>query len=240
MKQLTFYISIALVVVVASCKKDDDKKDDGSGSETNPIAVAGSGVYDMDSNFYQTAIIVNSGEWMTSNLKTAHFANGDTIMSGRNLDDISAMSQPSFFFYSAGDSATSMNRYGRLYTWYVVNDPRGLCPTGWHVASHNDWDTLKKYLGGQEVAGGKLKGSSYWSSPNTGADNTSMFNALPAGFRTPAEVYAEVSKTAIFWTMSQDTADRAWSMYVKYNYPSLFQAPNEKNNAYSVRCIRDQ
>lgn len=228
-----------LFLIIISCKKDDKKKIDDGGLTGLPVAVSGGGMYDYDSNYYSTTIITYAGEWTTSNLKTAHFSNGDTIYSGRNLDDISAMSQPKFFFYVNNDSLSSMKKYGRLYTFYVIDDARNVCPAGWHVPTKNDWDTLKKYLGGQEVAGGKLKSTGSWTSPNAGADNSTYFAAIPAGFREPEEVYAEVGKTAIFWTPSPDTANRAWAYYVKYNYPSLFQAPFEKNKAFSVRCKRD-
>lgn len=234
MKKIFLLCLIGLAI--AACKKDDKKDDDDTPIDTPPIAEEGAGVYDIDSNFYETTIIAHSGEWMASNLKACHFSNGDTIMSGRNLDDISGMSEPNFFFYPGGDSA-KLNTYGRLYTYYVVDDPRGLCPTGWHVATKAEWDTLKLYLGGQEVAGGKLKGSSLWASPNTGADNETLFNALPAGFREPDESYIDLTKTAIFWTSSSDGL--GWSMYVKYNYPTLFQAGNDMKKAFSVRCKRN-
>ncbi len=223
-------------LTLMACDKDKDKDKDEGGTDTAPLAEEGSGVYDIDSNKYATTIIAHSGEWMASNLKACHYSNGDTIMSGRNLDDISGMAEPAFFFYSNGDSS-KLNTYGRLYTYYVVDDPRGLCPTGWHVPSKAEWDTLKKYLGGQEVAGGKLKGTSLWNSPNDGADNETLFNAIPAGFREPDETYLEVGKTAIFWTSS--AGELGWSMYLRYNYPTLFQGIYDQKKAFSVRCKRN-
>ncbi|MGV3632305.1 MAG: fibrobacter succinogenes major paralogous domain-containing protein [Bacteroidota bacterium] len=234
MKQI-FLLSL-LALSIAACNKDKDKDDDDTTEETIPVAEEGGGVYDIDSNHYATTVITHSGEWMASNLKACHYSNGDTIMSGRNLDDITGMPQPKFFFYPSGDSA-KLKTYGRLYTYYVVEDPRGLCPTGWHVPGKDEWDTLKKYLGGQEVAGGKLKGTSLWVSPNEGADNETLFNAIPAGFREPDESYIDFGKTAIFWTSSSDIL--GWSFYVKYNYPTLFQAGNDKSEAFSVRCKRN-
>ncbi|MCE3296039.1 MAG: hypothetical protein K0R65_1753 [Crocinitomicaceae bacterium] len=234
MKKIFLFALIGLSI--AACKKDDDKDDDPAEPETVPIATEGGGVYDIDSNYYATTVITHSGEWMAANLKAYHYSNGDSIMSGRNLDDITGMSEPKYFFYPGGDSLKA-NTYGRLYTYYVVDDPRGLCPTGWHVATKPEWDTLKKYLGGQEVAGGKLKGTTLWSSPNDGADNSTLFNALPAGFREPDETYIDLTKTAIFWTSTGE--ELGWSMYIKYNYPTLFQATNDKNEAFSVRCKRN-
>lgn len=226
-----------IVLVVFSCKKKN-KNDDPVVVTPEPIAENGAGVYDIDSNFYHTTFIYNCGEWTSENLKVCHYNNGDTIFSGRNLDDISGAGQPSYFFYTSGDSVGSMKKYGRLYTEYVVEDWRGLCPAGWHIPTKAEWDTLQKYLGGQEIAGGKLKGSSYWTGANSGADNSSLFNALPAGFREAKKVYPDVTTTAIFWTSTQDTANRTWSYYVKSDYPTLFKAPKDKNMSFSVRCKR--
>ncbi|MFN5415892.1 MAG: fibrobacter succinogenes major paralogous domain-containing protein [Flavobacteriia bacterium] len=233
MHKIIIFSIISLTIF--SCKK---KEEDPIEEPVNTLATDGAGVYDVDSNFYKTTIIANSGEWMAENLKTSHYRTGDTIMSGRNLDDISGMSQPSFFFYSNGDSS-SINKYGRLYTYYVVDNAQGLCPTGWHVPTKNEWDTLKAYLGGQEVAGGKLKGSDFWASPNEGADNKTLFNAKPSGFRTPEEVYSEITQTAIFWTSTAEVGTKSWSYYLKYNYPTLFQVPSEGKLGLSVRCKRD-
>src|SRR5690606_33259564 len=75
--------------------------------------------------------------------------------------------------------------YGKLYNWYAVNDPRGLAPVGWHIPSDSEWTILTDYLGGFEVAGGKMKetGTTHWANPNIGADNSSGFTGLPGGYR---------------------------------------------------------
>ncbi len=129
MHKILFFSLLAVAVI--ACKKKDKK--DSEEEPVNTVATQGAGVYDIDSNFYKTTIIAHSGEWMAENLRTSHYRNGDSIMSGRNLDDISGMSQPSFFFYPNGDSIGNLKKYGRLYTYYVVEDGSGLCPSGWHV-----------------------------------------------------------------------------------------------------------
>lgn len=235
MHKILFFSLLAIAII--ACKKKDKK--DSTDEPASTVATQGAGVYDVDSNFYKTTIITNNGEWMAENLRTSHYRGGDTIMSGRNLDDISGMSQPSFFFYPNGDSIGNLNKYGRLYTYYVVENPSGLCPYGWHVPTKNEWDTLKQALGGQEVAGGKLKSTDYWISPNEGADNVTLFSAIPAGYRTPTETYPEITKTAIFWTSTPEFGSNSWSYYIKNNYPTLFQVPSDGKQAFSVRCKRD-
>ncbi|MES2589992.1 MAG: fibrobacter succinogenes major paralogous domain-containing protein [Bacteroidota bacterium] len=235
-----FFVLISILVVVA-CKK---KEDDPIAVEPDPYAVLGAGVYDYDSNFYQTVKITGAGEWMAENLKACHFSNGDTIPSGIKTADIGGMPNPQFFFYPNGDSSVNLKKYGRLYTYYVVEDGRNVCPTGYHVPTKNEWDTLTKYVGGQENGGGKLKSTSYWLSPNFGADNESLFNGLPAGYRAPDSIgtgkhFYETTKSGIWWTSTADTADRVWTYYLKFAYSNVFRTPSEKNFSYSVRCKKD-
>lgn len=233
MKKLNLILALALIVV--ACKKEEEPV----APAPDPIGEYGPGVYDYDSNFYKTTYIVNSGEWMAENLRTSHYNNGDSIPSGINQNDISGLGAPKFFFYPAGDSVNNLKKYGRLYTYYVIEDPRNVCPVGWHVPTKNDFDTLIKYAGAEDISGGKLKSTSLWASPNTGADNESLFTGLPAGYRTPDELYPDVSKTGIWWTNSNDTANRVWTYYLRYNYSNTFHTPSDKNKAYSIRCKRD-
>jgi uncharacterized protein (TIGR02145 family) len=77
--------------------------------------------------------------------------------------------------------------YGKLYNWYAISDARKICPVGWHVPDDFDWAKLITYLGGSDDAGGKMKetGTLHWNLPNTGATNTSGFNGIPGGERSP-------------------------------------------------------
>ena len=79
---------------------------------------------------------------------------------------------------------TFSKTYGRLYTWPAVKDQRNICPTGWRIPSVQDWEKIISFLGGYELAGGKMKEvSSYWSKPNTDASNTSFFSARGGAYR---------------------------------------------------------
>lgn len=226
----------ALILLTIACKKKDT---DGDGDgEPKVIGTAGSGVTDVEGYAYPT-VVIGSQEWMAQNLRVSHFSNGDTIFSGRKVGDISGMGSPQFFFYPNNDSLTNLNRYGRLYTYYIVEDLRNVCPNGWRVPTKSDWDTLVLNVGGDVDGGGHLKSTSYWEAPNAGGDNLSMFNALPAGYREPEDVYKEVTQTGGWWTTTADTADRVWTYYLKYTYSYVFESPNEKKKAFSVRCIKN-
>ena len=161
------FIVIGLILILAnSCKKEDED------------------ITDVDGNVY-TAVSIGTQVWMVENLKTTKYSNGDLIGTTTPATfDISAEAAPKYQWAYAGFE-DNVFRYGRLYTWWAVTDIRGVCPTGWHVPTEDDWTALTTYLGGEDVAGGKLKeaGTTHWWAPNEGATNSSGFTALPGGDR---------------------------------------------------------
>ncbi|MEO6542359.1 MAG: fibrobacter succinogenes major paralogous domain-containing protein, partial [Ferruginibacter sp.] len=119
--------------------------------------------------------------WMLKNLEVTTYRNGDLIPEVTDPTVWSTLTTGAWCYYS--NNAANGPVYGKLYNWYAVNDPRGLAPTGWHVPTDAEFTTLRTCLGGNAVAGGKLKeiGTTHWNSPNVGATNSSGFTALPAG-----------------------------------------------------------
>ena len=133
---------------------------------------------------------------MTQNLHVSKFNNGDdipNIIEGLNWQKTSI---PSWVYYKNDIRYDSI--FGKLYNWFSVSDLRKLCPTGWHVPSESDWNYLSEHLGGNSVAGGKMKevGTTSWNSPNTDATNTSLFSALPGGGRGEPHVHRERHRDA--------------------------------------------
>src|SRR5450759_3473794 len=123
--------------------------------------------------------------WMLKNLDVSTYRNGDLIPKVTDPTAWSALTTGAWCWCS-NDSATNASTYGKLYNRYAVNDPRGLPPTGWHVPSDAEWNTLITCLGGDPfVAGGAMKetGTTHWQSPNTDATNSSGFTGLPGGLR---------------------------------------------------------
>ncbi len=171
----------------------------GKSSETGIVT-------DIDGNTYQTIKIGNQW-WMAENLKVTHYRNGDAIP---NVTDYTEWVYLTSGAYCAYDNDNShVATYGRLYNWYAVSDSRNVAPSGWHVSTFEEWQTLEDYLGGSSVAGGKLKeaGTSHWASPNTGATNESGFSALPSGYRS--HVYGHYSAMGFycdFWTSTENVA----------------------------------
>lgn len=150
---------------------------------------------DIDGNTYYTQTI-GSQEWMTENLKTTKLNNGTTIPLVTGDSQWGALTTSGYCWYN--NSSNYKKNYGALYNWYTVNSGK-LCPAGWHVATYEEWKTLINYLGGQEVAGGKMKetGTLHWTSTTTGIDNSSGFSALPGGCRGNNGIFYQIGKAAI-------------------------------------------
>lgn len=158
-------------------------------SESNAPFYSGTGegtVTDVAGNQYQ-AVKIGNQTWMAKNLEIDTFRNGDPIPEAKtDAEWLAAGStrKPAWSYYNK-DPANGKT-YGRLYNWNAVNDPRGLCPKGWHVPTDGEWDILVSYLGVGGDAGGKMKetGTAHWEPSNTGATNASGFSALPGGYRS--------------------------------------------------------
>jgi uncharacterized protein (TIGR02145 family) len=118
---------------------------------------------------------------------------------------------------------------------------RGICPPDWHLPTYNEWNTLSIFLGGNGIAGGKMKetGLAHWASPNTGATNESGFTVLPAGYRNLNGYFLELTISGSFWASTQYSATEAWCRYIYYNYKNLYNDPYIGTNAWSVRCLKD-
>ena len=123
-----------------------------------------------------------------------------------------------------------------------MNDSRKIAPTGWHIASDAEWTTLANYLGGSEVAGGKLKSTGtiegstgLWHTLNMDATNSFRFNGLPGGRRG----FTALNFYAYFWTSSEGNIHTSIGRRLNYNSAVLEILNQQKNEGYSVRCIKD-
>jgi len=139
-------------------------------------------VTDIDGNSYST-VKIGDQQWMTENLKTTKFNDGSDIPLVTDGTTWINLTTPAYCWYN-NDANTYKDAYGGLYNLYTVMTGK-LCPVGWHVPSNDEWAILATFLGGNAVAGGKLKetGTTHWFSPNVGATNEAGFNALPTGYR---------------------------------------------------------
>ncbi|OPZ96050.1 MAG: hypothetical protein BWY70_01852 [Bacteroidetes bacterium ADurb.Bin408] len=128
--------------------------------------------------------------------------------------------------------------YGVLYNWAAACSS---CPAGWHLPTNAEWEELSEYLGGEEVAGGKLKetGTTHWESPNEGATNESGFTALPGGYLLNDGRFTNIGYNGGWWSSTDINNCVASSLsLVYYNY--FLNVDNYyKVYGFSVRCVRD-
>jgi uncharacterized protein (TIGR02145 family) len=181
---------------------------------------------------------------MKENLKTTRYRNGDLIPTGLTNNQWSNTTSGAYAIYN--DSTQYNNIYGKLYNWYAVADPRELCPTGWHVPTDSEWDTLVNYLGGSSIAGGKMKtigdlqsGTGLWQSPNTGATNSSGFSGLPGGYRVDNGNYSFIGDFGHWWSSTPNGTSNAWDWLLYYDSGYVFSSNANKRLGFSVRCIKD-
>jgi len=192
-------------------------------------------VVDVDGNVYHT-IKIGTQTWMVENLKTTKYNDGTSIgvISGYHS------TTPGYSTYA--NSSSNKDTYGLLYNWYAVNTGK-LAPEGWRVPTQADWQALVDYLGGSELAGGKLKeaGTTHWESPNTDAMDWG-FTALPGGTRDgSAAIFRTLRSRGWWWSTTPGTEDYNASTFELVSFMgSAYVGQGYKSDAFSVRCIKNE
>ncbi|MFN5619838.1 MAG: FISUMP domain-containing protein, partial [Flavobacteriales bacterium] len=212
----------------------------------NPSLTYGS-MTDQEGNVYKT-IVIGDQEWMAENLNTSIYRNGDAIATG--LDDAawSTTNTGAWAYYN--NDANNACPYGKLYNWYTCVDTRELCPTGWRVPSAQEWTLLTDYLGGDTLAGGRMKtvgvlenSTGLWQSPNLEATNSSGFSGIPGGNRNAGGGYSLFGMFGFWWSTS-DLGSSTYAVHQDLIYfdgaaGSYNESDNTKTTGLSVRCLRD-
>ena len=181
-------------------------------------------------------IIIGSQKWAVANLNVSTFRNGDTIPEAKtNKEWVSAgdAGKPAWCYYN-NDPALGL-KYGKLYNWYAVNDPRGLAPEGWTLPGDNDWAQLSYSSGGQ-AAGMKMKSTTGWSEGNGGTNETG-FNGLPGGYRIENGIFQNLGSIGIFWCTAEGKASTAIDHYLSQS-GTLGRSNSPRQRGESVRCLR--
>jgi len=216
-------------------------------------------VVDVVGNSYST-VLISDQIWMSENLGVTRYADGSPIplVEDDNLWDSLDYNARAYCWYD-NDSATYAADYGALYTWSAAmrgaassNDipsgVQGVCPDGWHLPSNQELTILVDYLGGEEVAGGKMKeaGTSHWANPNTGATNESGFTALPGGYRTNHGAFNTLGWFAYWYTSTNyyrnvNSIDphRAYNIRLYYDHAYIPSASTSIKQGSAVRCLKD-
>ena len=187
------------------------------------------------------SIKIGTLTWTAKNLDVATFRNGDPIPQAKSDAEWVAAGenyQPALCYYD--NDPKNGKIYGKLYNWYAVNDPRGLAPEGFHIPSHNEWSTLIRFLGGEDVAGGKMKstGTSLWHSPNTNATNNCGFTGLPGGCRSSLGEFCFIGIEVNWCSSSEGNTRYASTLALVYNNGWTYRNKLSKGIGFLVRCLR--
>jgi uncharacterized protein (TIGR02145 family) len=176
--------------------------------------------------------------WMAENLSTDRFRNGDLIPEARSEEEwlsCEAAKRPAWCYYN--NDPANKEKFGRLYNWYAVNDPRGLAPFGWHIPTDDEWGTLIYALGGSDKPGPLMRSTTGWKEKGNG-NNLSGFNAQPASCRDHYATFYESGAGAYWWTSTPFITGGAGYGYQLKTYGSMGKNIYT-NDALSVRCLKD-
>ena len=201
---------------------------------------------------YGQEVTIGTQIWTTRNLDVTTYSDGTPIPEVTDPTQWAALTTGAWCYYN-NDAATGTT-YGKLYNWYAVagiydaaslSNPalrKNLAPTGYHVPTDAEWSTLTTCLGGESVAGGKMKeaGTTHWYSPNTLATNSSGFTGLPGGYRGNDGTFYDIGNYGVWWSSSENGTTDAWNRYLSYGSGYAGRNYGNKRSGWSVRCLRGE
>jgi len=188
----------------------------------------------------QNIMTVKIGDqvWMVENLNVDNFRNGDPIPEAKTKEEwrlAGENKQPAWCYYD--NDPSNGTKYGKLYNWYAVNDSRGLAPQGLHIPTETEWTELSNNLGGEEVAGAKMKSTSGWNRMKNSIDQ-SGFSGSPGGARNYNGAFDNIGYYGYWWSSKDNSTSVAWCRYLS-NGQSVDRGIFNKNDGLSVRCLKD-
>jgi uncharacterized protein (TIGR02145 family) len=177
--------------------------------------------------------------WMTTNLNVDRFRNGDPISQARTAEEwkrAGEQGRPAWCYYK--NDPTNGAKYGKLYNWYAVNDPRGLAPVGFHIPSDKEWTALTEFLGGKDGAGTKMKSTSGWANNGNGS-NSSGFSGLPGGDRSGEGIFYDVGYFGYWWSSTEFYSNDCWYLKLVYDRGFVYTYSSAMVKGLSVRCLKN-
>lgn len=231
MNVIKLTVKVVLVIIISfiidGCKKDDN-------------LVHGT-MTDQEGNVYKT-ITIGTQTWMAENLRSKTYRNGEPII---KVIYYSSNWQQNGGYWDSENIAI----FGRLYTWEAVSNSNNISPIGWHVPTDEEWTSLITFLGGEDVAGTKMKerGTAHWADPMTvpGGDptatatNESGFNAVPAGAYRAEGTPIVKGYYSFFWSSTESNSSYAWRRLLVFDKSQCFRFEDEKSFAFSLRLVKD-
>ncbi len=225
-------------------------------SFTTSLNIITGTITDIQGNQYKT-VTIGTQTWMAENLRTTQFRNGDNIVTTSPPTlNITSESTPIYqWVYNGNDS--NLTAYGRLYTWYAATDGRGLCPTGWHLPTDDEWTVLQTYMIANgfnfdgstdlnKIAKALSVDSLWFTSASIGAigfemntNNSSKFSAPPGGFRYDDGAFYYKGSEGHFWSATDFGTQYPKARQLFYDFSNLINESKYKKYGLSVRCVAD-
>jgi uncharacterized protein (TIGR02145 family) len=207
-----------------------------------PTFNCGNPLLDTRDNQTYNTVQIGTQCWMAENLNIGTMIPGYTNMENNSIIEK----------YCFNDDPDNCDTYGGLYQWSEMMEygttpgEQGICPAGWHLPADTEWTLLTAFLGGESIAGGKMKttgttidGTGLWADPNTGATNSSGFSALPGGTRYYGGYFYGVNYGAYFWSSTESSSYYPWRQVLYYNSAEAISGSDYQSNGFSVRCVRE-
>ena len=219
------------MITLAACKKEETNN---TINKPKIVVQQDAPLTDYDGNVYTTVKIGNQ-VWMAENLRVTHFRNGTAIFPVQAANDwLNNTTKAAYCYYD--NKLDSIAFYGALYNGTAIKSSNNLAPAGWRIPTASDLNQLRAYLDSFSVAEGALKasGTTFWRSPNTGGTNTTLFNALPAGYRFVNGDFKERGFQAQWW-LSNGTS----SFILLYDEVTMQTSTSTSQYGFSVRCIKE-
>jgi uncharacterized protein (TIGR02145 family) len=192
-------------------------------------------VTDSEGNIYKT-IQIGKQLWMAENLKSTKYNNGEPIQYIQNNSSVNALTTGAYCYYD-NNAAGYKDNYGALYNYFAVADSRNICPSGWHVPASSEWSYLLTCLYPNSAGRLKESGLSHWIDPNTGADNSSGFTALPGGGWGSGK-FTGINTYGLLWSTTL-SYDNAGFLRISSGYDIAWLDYGSKGQFISVRCLKE-
>jgi uncharacterized protein (TIGR02145 family) len=204
--------------------------------------VCGNDFIDARDGQTYSSVLIGTQCWMAENLNIGTRINGVAEQTDNSIIEK----------YCFDNSEVNCDTYGGLYQWNemmqyaTIEGVQGICPAGWHLPTDEEWTILTAFLGGESIAGGKMKatgtfeaGTGLWYAPNEGATNSSGFTVLPGGIRDYNGSFYDMGSYAYFWSSTEFYFDNAWGRFLGYNNSVVLTYDGYKYDGFSSRCIQD-
>lgn len=181
--------------------------------------------------------------WMSENLNVDKFRNGDPIPEAKTQEEWNKAGenkQPAWCYYE--NDSTNEAKYGKLYNWYAVHDPRGLAPRGWRIPNDRDWNALSQFLGGSDIAGDKMKCEAGWTNNGNGS-NESGFSGQAGGSRVFRDAFRELGNRGYWWIYygKRESIILVRSYYLDYRSKEFdYIGETSPGDGFSVRCLKEK